>query len=577
MIGENEKLVVEPETGRRASAGLRDGLGRPSSHRGGESFLWLFFCLFGLAAAVRCEHLGDVSYIFDEGFCWKMISFEPGEIWRRMPLANQPPLYFYLLWAWSKVFGHSPSALRAMSVVFGLASVGGAYLLAREFAGGRVRESGADGRPVCNAGRPHPGPLPEGEGDNCPHRDAFTNERGEWAGLTAAALVALSPLQIDWSQHARMYALGAALTAFSSWFLLRATRERVARRRDWALYAATASLLLYTHYYALFIVAAQLLYTLGWAATMVRARLGGAAVAFAAVGASWLPWLPWFLRHRAQVEESFWTRDFGWDQLALACFQTCAVSWRENLTNPAALFCVGALAVVLTAGMLAAHHPALRLVGVAVLTTLWGAAMASSLGRNIVSARYLVFAHLMLLCGVGVVACGLRQRAVRAAVVCGLLASSAWLCWRHAERRAACAERPGIAQAMAYLREVHRAGEPIVVANPMLQIAAAAYATPQEQVRILSRSKSFPFYQGTAVLRDGDFITPAELDGGTSRTLWVVDALYWTVGTYRVDLPDAWADVAEERFPEWANAKSEIVVRRCVRRPSPSTALRRPT
>ena len=59
-----------------------------------------------------------------------------------------------------------------------------------------------------------------------------------------------------------MYSLGAALVAFSSWALFRAIRSP-RQKAPWGLYGALTLLLLYTHYYALFSVAAQALFLVG--------------------------------------------------------------------------------------------------------------------------------------------------------------------------------------------------------------------------------------------------------------------------------------------------------------------------
>ena len=100
--------------------------------------------IVALAAMVRCQNLAALSYDFDEAFCWKMIGFPVGEIWTRSALDNHPPLYFYLLWGWARVFGDSPQALRSLSVLLGLATVVGAYFLVRQIGSG-IRENSGDG------------------------------------------------------------------------------------------------------------------------------------------------------------------------------------------------------------------------------------------------------------------------------------------------------------------------------------------------------------------------------------------------------------------------------------------------
>lgn len=517
---------------------------------GRAPYLVVLACLLTTAGVVRWHHLHDVSYIFDEAFCWKLLSFGPHEIWHRAALDNHPPLYFYLLWCWSKLCGDSPEALRGMSVVFGTAAVAGAYLLARE--------------------------IEKAEGGRQRAEDGSGELHAEWAGLMAAALVALSPLQIDWSQHVRMYSLGAALTALSSWLLLRATHAANARAATLGCYALAAVALIYTHYFGLLIVAGHALWTISRCGQKGTA-VGAFAATFGLIALAWLPWLPAFLRHQSQVASGFWTPPLTWEQFARACYQTCAVSWRDPLGSQAGLAAALTLGVALPTAMFASRSAGLRLIGAAVLTTLAGALMGSLSGCSIVSPRYLIFAHLLLLCGVATAASAIDWHLVRVAAAGALLIACGALCWRHAERRDEMAARPGIAAAMQYLSTIRRTDEPIVVANPMMQIVAARYVPRSEPVRVLGAAHRFPYFQGTAVMRDEEYLTRARLEDGDARVIWVIDALKSTTGTWKVDLPHGWTDVAEETFAELGGSNSAIVVRRCLRRPSHGAASWRAT
>ena len=71
-------------------------------------------------------------------------------------------------------------------------------------------------------------------------------------GMIAALLTACSHLLIFYSQNGRTYALTTALFLAAALFLIRAVRS--GRRRDWALYALTLGLCLYTHTIALLIL-----------------------------------------------------------------------------------------------------------------------------------------------------------------------------------------------------------------------------------------------------------------------------------------------------------------------------------
>ena len=75
------------------------------------------------------------------------------------------------------------------------------------------------------------------------------------AGLVAAAIVAVSPVMVWFSQDARAYALVFLLTALSFLFFARARRSGAGR--DLAWWAVTSALAIATHYFAGFVVAPE--------------------------------------------------------------------------------------------------------------------------------------------------------------------------------------------------------------------------------------------------------------------------------------------------------------------------------
>jgi hypothetical protein len=93
---------------------------------------------------------------------------------------------------------------------------------------------------------------------------AFTFKLGEalfgpWVGLVGALLTALLPLQVQYSQIARPYTLLALFSLSSAYFLVRGLQTR--RFWFWAGFVLTATLNFYTHYNALFVLAAEGLFT----------------------------------------------------------------------------------------------------------------------------------------------------------------------------------------------------------------------------------------------------------------------------------------------------------------------------
>ena len=364
---------------------------------------WLALsAIVALAAMVRCQNLAALSYDFDEAFCWKMIVFPVGEIWPRSALDNHPPLYFYLLWGWARIFGDSPQALRSLSVLLGLATVVAAYFLVRESVGNALRgvPRTTDGSAIGPGGTP---------------QRAFPTERGRPApsdipALAAAALVALSPLQVDWSQRVRMYVLGSALAVISSWLLLRALQARRPRWLDFGWYALAAAGLAYTHYFGLFVLAGQFLYAVGW------------------------------LRAPDDAEHS------------------------QSADRP---------------------HPGPRPEG-----------QGATAGGT---------------------------------------------------------PTPQSPAGGTPTPQSPAGGTP----TPQTQTGG----TPMQQVQVLSKSGAFPYFQGTAVMREEEYLSPEALARLPARQVWVIDAVDWIAPEWRVELSKPWVEVSNVDFPEWVSGSAMIVVR----------------
>ena len=105
------------------------------------------------------------------------------------------------------------------------------------------------------------------------------------AGLVAAAIAALSPALVWYSQEARSYPLVILLCALSLLFAARAVTRGSAPDAAW--WAVTAALALLSHYFAVFLVAGEALWLL--AAHPRRRPVAAAIAAVGLVGAALLP------------------------------------------------------------------------------------------------------------------------------------------------------------------------------------------------------------------------------------------------------------------------------------------------
>jgi mannosyltransferase len=212
-----------------------------------------------LAAALRFPTLGEQSLWLDEAITVELLRDDLVGMLRAIPDSEStPPLYYVLAWPWAKAFGTGEVELRALSALFGTATV----------------------------------PVAYGAGA------ALASRR---AGAIAAFFVAASPLLVWYSQEARAYALFALCGALSLLFFVRALRRP--SRGALVGWAAASALALSSHYFAVFIVVVEAALLL----VLVRRRAAVAA-ASAAVGAVGLALLPLAL-HQERGGRTSWIDD----------------------------------------------------------------------------------------------------------------------------------------------------------------------------------------------------------------------------------------------------------------------------
>jgi mannosyltransferase len=175
---------------------------------------WIVVGLTVLAAVLRFATLGVQAYHHDEIVTASRVL--RGSFFHAMDAVgfseSAPPLYYALAWVWTQVTGTGEFGLRSLSALAGVATVPVAYLLGLEL-------------------------------------------RGRRTGLMAAALVAVNPMLLWYSQEARAYALLALLCAISLLYCARA--QRSGRRRDYTFWGLASGLALATHYFAVFALAAE--------------------------------------------------------------------------------------------------------------------------------------------------------------------------------------------------------------------------------------------------------------------------------------------------------------------------------
>ncbi len=175
--------------------------------------LWILAVIVLIGAVLRFGTLSSQSYWLDEATTVHEMHLGFGALLHQVHVnETTPPLYFILAWLWSKVFGTSEAGLRSLSALLGTLAIPIAYLCGREL--------------MTRA-----------------------------AGIVAAALAALSPFLIWYSQEARSYMLFTVLCGLSFWFFARSLRDPSHRNLAW--WAVCSSLAVLTHFFAGFLVAPE--------------------------------------------------------------------------------------------------------------------------------------------------------------------------------------------------------------------------------------------------------------------------------------------------------------------------------
>ena len=341
-----------------------------------------------VAVGVVARFLTPSQLWLDEALTVNIAELPLGSIPEALRRDGAPPLYYFLLHGWMRVFGSGDIAVRALSGLFGVAALPAVWVAAR-----RLARLGSEA-----------------------DADAIA-----WA---AVLLLAASPFHIRYSTEARMYSLAVVLVLVAT-IALTKLHERFSMPAA-AVLALSTGLLLITHYWALylgFVVAAALAYRFRRAGdARARAAEVRCLAAMAAGTVLFLPWLPSLL-YQARHTGTPWGSPALPRVLADSVFHFAGGYWDPALGLGLAYFALIALAVW---GRpiddnrieldLKGRSPGRELALVA-FGTLLTAVLAGQVTRSAFAVRYaaVVFPLVLLLVALGTGA--LRSVRLRAAVL----------------------------------------------------------------------------------------------------------------------------------------------------------------
>ncbi|HEY6318505.1 MAG TPA: glycosyltransferase family 39 protein [Acidimicrobiia bacterium] len=180
--------------------------------------------------------LGRQSLTGDEAATWAISGHGVGDLLHVLGSSGgdrAAGLYYVALYAWTRVFGTSAAALRALSVGAAVATLPAFHAAARRL--------------------------------------------GRRIAFIADLLLAASPFFLTYARQARAYSLALLLVVLAAWAMLRALETDDARH--WRLFIVVAGLALYTQWFSALVIAA--FFVAAWMTS--RPRLSRRAVAAAGV------------------------------------------------------------------------------------------------------------------------------------------------------------------------------------------------------------------------------------------------------------------------------------------------------
>jgi len=291
-----------------------------------------------------------------------------------------PPLYYALLHVWMGVFGTSDVAVRALSGLFGVVTVPLAWLAGRRLGG----------------------------------------TKAAWAAML---LVATSPFAVRYDTETRMYSLVALLTVLGFLALDRALRSP--RPGNLVAVGVVAGLLLYSHYWSIYLLGTTMVWLLyqAWRGRQEWRRGARRALVATAIGClTFLPWVPTFL-FQSRHTGTPWATPATFAAMVNAVASFAGGSTSQGRALALLFFALGGLGLFglatdrLHISVDIRSRPLGRPLAVVVLGTLAAAIAGGFATDSAFDARYasVVFIPLILLVSLGVTV--FRDRHVRAGVV----------------------------------------------------------------------------------------------------------------------------------------------------------------
>ena len=447
-----------------SSPTLRGATPEPSRHRARTTKIAVFVGVtLAVGIALRVREALLTPLWFDEIYTLWMARLSPHAILAALLGDVHPPLHALAVWAWRSIGGEGDLWIKTLSIVPGIATLGATYGLAR---------------------------------------DTF----GRRAALLGMALLAIHPRHVYFSQESRPYALLWLFLTLTVWMAWR-WHQRGHRAWDAVAYVASATLALYTHYFAGFVLAFVGAWGLAVSFRDPRRAFGWIALNVA-VAVLFVPQLKVLLEQFRHLEGDHWMRRPSVYEL-YEVMRQLAFHARYLVLPLTGL----AVLPLLRPGQ---RRPALLLWIVSALPVMlsWG---LSREGAHLFLTKYMLFTLpawcTLLAAGVA----GFRKRELRGALAAGMLLFEARAMAFHEPLH----ESVDMARIASYMRTQVHPGDVVLHAETHSLLYFRHYHPDGARHVILLTEGRLPYYEGPEFIPRSWRVSPADLAALRARgTRW---------------------------------------------------------
>ncbi|PJE58158.1 MAG: hypothetical protein COU81_02200 [Candidatus Portnoybacteria bacterium CG10_big_fil_rev_8_21_14_0_10_36_7] len=478
-------------------------------------YIFYLYSIILIGLVLRFYNLVAVSLWHDEAFSALLIKYPWGEMMHRIAADVHPPFYYIILRFWNYIFGSSLFSLRFFSLFFGMLTVWILYVFIKK---------------------------------------AFNSER---LALIASLLVAINPFQIQFSQEARMYTLGAFLVILSSWLLLKAFEKKT--YISWAIYGVVAGLALLTHYFLMFSVAAQGAFVLiwlfkkDWRQMYLIEAIKKMIVGFGVSVLVFLPYLPTFIRQFSQVQDSYWIPKMTPVSIPATLWKMIS-GWGylvgSNFLWGFALVFVILFSIVLFKKSIGGQSKWFVIVSFVVPFLL---AIALSFKRSLYLDRYFIFAGIFyiviwaMLLDILII----KWKKIAYVLLIGMIISSGFF-YLNNWAKTRVSDRPGMAGASLYINNNYESGQKILIGSTFVYFTFEYYNETGIRPLLISPgtydiNQMFHF-SGNALLNNSDLVPKLQNKVSAGDSVWVL----WTTGfgAVKPTVPENWQQTDEQWFDD---------------------------